>query len=277
MGEQRTIVHKSPPRSPTRSPAHEAPRARALTYLCRGPGLRTATVREQSEFTVEALDADGQKVTQQGTMALFVSIHGVSRVRAWVVDNVDGSVTIRWKPPQSGRYTIAISDFGIALPESPFVCEAMPPEPWAANCILQGDALTSGVARDTNSFNIAFKDRLGATTTAVELDVFVEPVSASSPRAHNAKAGGRANDVSQDLGVSKKLALPIPETIPEDSDATMPEDPMSPPMFQEDAALPSPPSDPLLAWEESPTNQEASPTTQEVSPCSFSYPKFSKA
>ena len=79
-----------------------------------------------------------------------------------------------WTAPQSGLYAIAVSCFGVPLPGSPFAITATRPVPWAPNCRVSGDALSQAVARTTQSFAVRFRDKLGYTTHAVDLDVFVE-------------------------------------------------------------------------------------------------------
>ena len=57
-----------------------------------------------------------------------------------------------------------------------FATTATTPVPYAPNCTVQGAALSKAVARATQAFEICFGDRLGYTTHAVDLDVYVEPV-----------------------------------------------------------------------------------------------------
>ena len=160
-------------------------------YRLSGAGLIEATVREVQSFVIETLDAHGRCVLRGGE-AIFVAIRGVAPMRARVWDHEDGRYTVTYKCPQSGTYTIAVSVFGVPVPGSPFRVRAAPPEPSASQCELSGEALTRGVARETQSFAVAFRDRLGATTRAVDLDVFVEPVPAGSPRSHPSDASSAA-------------------------------------------------------------------------------------
>ena len=152
-----------------------------ITYRVSGPGLLAATVRESTHFTIEAFGEDGHRMSKGGE-PFSVSIHGVSRARARITDNKNGVYNVEWKPVVSGRYNICISVLGIPVPGSPFALVASTPEPHASRCELRGKALSNVVARETQSFEISFRDKLGATTHAVELDVFVEPMAMGSPR-----------------------------------------------------------------------------------------------
>ena len=152
-----------------------------VTYHAEGPGLREATIREAAKFSIEALDADGSRVKASG---FFVHVLGVARCRARVEALEDGMMhEVTWKPVQGGTYRICVSHYGCPLPGSPFTVEAVKPEPCAAKCWVRGSALSRVIARETSEFEIAFKDKLGAVTHAVDVDCFVEPVYANSPRA----------------------------------------------------------------------------------------------
>jgi hypothetical protein len=151
------------------------------TYVTSGPGIDKVTVREAARFTIEVFDQKGV-LAPIGPQPFFVSVHGVARCRARVVERSEASITIEWKPTCSGQYKIAISRFGLPLPDSPFTVHAANPEPFPLNCVLRGGALTTAVSREMNKFEVEFKDKLGVVTHAVELDVFVEPVPLGSPR-----------------------------------------------------------------------------------------------
>ena len=172
-------------------------------------GVHQATVRDSTEFTVEAYDEEGERITKPGMLGIFVAIRGVSKVRPHIIDNGDGTVTIRWKPPQSGHYSIAVSNFGIPIPDSPFSCETTTPEPWPLNCVAQGEALVSGVARVTNSFQLAFKDKTGTTTHAVELDMFVEPVQPGSPRSRVRTPASVTDGMASSIQPTRAKSPPI--------------------------------------------------------------------
>ena len=136
----------------------------------------------EDEGDAEAADYE-QREPPLGGEELFVRIFGVARVHARVCDNADGSYTVTWQPPQSGIYSVGVMMYGVHLQGSPFEVVAATPEPCASKCEVSGGGLTSGVARETLSFQMAFKDSTGAVTHACELDCFVEaaPTPSSSP------------------------------------------------------------------------------------------------
>ena len=78
------------------------------------------------------------------------------------------------KPSVSGKYSIAVSIFGVSLPGSPFALRSAVLQPDAEQCSVSGAALTIIVARTPHAFDIKFRDHMGLTTKAEELDVFVE-------------------------------------------------------------------------------------------------------
>ena len=90
-----------------------------MQYTAHGPGLEAVTVREPAHFTVEALSEDGSRMTTGGE-PIVVTIRGVSRVRARVTDNEDGTYSVVWKPTVSGHYNIMISVLGVSIDGCPF-------------------------------------------------------------------------------------------------------------------------------------------------------------
>ena len=158
------------------------PRAETCAAHCRvrGDGVVEATVRNPTYFWIEAYDQDCCK-RDGGGDTFFVAIRGPSQTRARVTDNLDGTYLVVWKPHVSGTYTIAVSLFGEQLEGSPFVVHSSTNNPVASKCIVRGDALNQAVSRQVQAFDVLFKDRLGQTARAVELDVF-EPQPTNSPR-----------------------------------------------------------------------------------------------
>ena len=146
-----------------------------------GQGLKDATVRQATYFWIQAADATGAKRTSGGD-SFFVAVRGPSAVRARVLDNGDGTYLVVWKPCTSGKYDITVSHFGVTLPGSPFTVIADQRQPYAPKCEVRGDALNWAVSRNTQSFEICFRDRMGQVAHAVDLDVFVEVVGPDSPR-----------------------------------------------------------------------------------------------
>lgn len=153
--------------------------------------LAKATVREATSFRIETFLPNGQRVATGGE-TFFVSIRGVAPVRARLTDNEDGTYTINWKAPQSGTYHVTVSKFGIPLKGCPFTILATTPEPSPLTSSVSGDGLRMAHSQRTHTFDVCFKDGLGAVTHAVELDVFVETVPLGSPRTVAAAAAAPA-------------------------------------------------------------------------------------
>ena len=178
-----------------------------------GPGLVAATVREPAHFTIEVpLDPAMNLADDRGLLQLpsddnlVVSIRGVSRVHPHLTprpldydrDPLVRTYDVEWRPVLSGHYQIVIFHGSHQLEGSPFEVVAATPQPCPMQCWLHGDALCRAVAHKTETFSIAYRDKLGITTHATELDVFVEPVQSGSPRARitrcrkiRVKVGGR--------------------------------------------------------------------------------------
>ena len=146
-----------------------------------GRGLTAATVRTAATFVIHAFDNQGLE-RKVGGDAFFVSIHGRGvRVRARVVDEQDGSYTVRYLCTQSGTYWINISLYGETLPGSPFMCQASRQTAMAPNCKVTGAALTTAIARVQQVFEIQFRDMHDDVAHAEELDVYVEPILKHEP------------------------------------------------------------------------------------------------
>ena len=178
-----------------------------------GPGLVAATVREPAHFTIEVpLNPGMDPADDRGPLQLpsddnlFVTIRGVSRVHPHLTprpidydqDTLVRTYDVEWRPVLSGHYQIVIFHGSRQLEGSPFEVVAATPQPCPMQCRLHGDALCQAVAHKTETFSIAYRDKLGITTHATELDVFVEPVQSGSPRGRitrcrkiRVKVGGR--------------------------------------------------------------------------------------
>lgn len=139
-------------------------------------GDAVGTARMPSRFTIEAGDMEGNRLTKGGD-SFQVSIRGPARTHARVSDLENGRYSVDFTPSTSGDYEISVAMFGIHLPGSPFAFRVYDPYPYAKNCILQGDALTSARAREPQTFDVGFRDQLNQLAPAVDLEVFVEPLA----------------------------------------------------------------------------------------------------
>ena len=171
-----------PPPAPSSPKSSRLPSTRFLKAYCEtapenchvhGDGLTKATVRQPATFTIESYDEDNERRGTGGD-AFFIAVRGGSKVRARLTDNNDGTYVVKYCPSVSGKYTIAISLFGVSLPGSPWNLEVISPQPMAEMCELKGDALKTVIARTPSAFEVRYKDAFGCTATAEDLDVFVE-------------------------------------------------------------------------------------------------------
>lgn len=129
-----------------------APIEANLTYQVVGSGVKEATVRQPTRFSVMATDSSTGSVVPTAGMPFFVTIRGVTRVHARTVQSEDDLYTVEWKPSMSGPYTITVSKRGKALPGSPFTLVAATPLPHPAHCIVSACAPTSdALARTTRT------------------------------------------------------------------------------------------------------------------------------
>ena len=154
----------------------------ALGVVCNlsGQGLQTAKVRTTASFTIRSIDHLSGEPRAIAGESFFVAIRGAARVRAKVTDNEDGTYLVEYKPSCSGHYSIAVSLWGHAVPGSPFALTVVTPSPIASMCQVSGESLTQAVARNSQSFEIRFRDAQGGVAHAEDLDVYVEPLEDSS-------------------------------------------------------------------------------------------------
>ena len=117
-------------------------------------------MRQQATFTITARNSDDEPLNRGGD-TFFVAVRGGSRVRARVADEGDGTYVCTYKPSVSGKYSIAISLFGISLPGSPFALDVISPQPDADQCLVQGEALNQIIARTPHAFEVRYKDAFG--------------------------------------------------------------------------------------------------------------------
>ena len=154
--------------------------AKCRIVFVNAPG--EAAAHHEVHFVIEAYDQTGARMGKGGD-AFFVTIRGPAQVRCRVNDKGDGTYACVWMPPISGDFGVVVSSFGLEiLPGTPFTVEVKSQQPYAPKCLVSGSSLKSAIARDPQSFDVQFKDRLGFTTYAVELDVYLERMPIGSPR-----------------------------------------------------------------------------------------------
>ena len=153
--------------------AAAVPTNRNITWHFSGDGMERATCREEATFQIAASDESGASVGLCNE-PIKVAVRGVQAVRSRLTPNPDGSITVGWQPRQSGKYEIVITHASKAIPGSPWIVQTSRPEPHASQCIIRGDGLLHAVARTPTTFEVSFRDALGAIASAVDLEVFVE-------------------------------------------------------------------------------------------------------
>lgn len=143
-----------------------------------GTGIKVGTTGVESTFSITAVDASGHKL-ETGGHHFFVLVRGPDKVRAKVVDHGNGTYTVTWKTWTSGSYKIIVSLLGKVVRGSPWELFVFHPHSHAPNCEVRGQALQHAAARSAAEFAIKFKDKLGQTAYAADLDVFVELIKAA--------------------------------------------------------------------------------------------------
>ena len=151
-------------------------RTSAANCVISGDGITIGTTGAACKFKIQAHDANGAKRSSGGD-AFFVHVRGSDRVRAVVKDNNDGTYDCSWKTMTSGIYKISVSLFGEQLPGSPFELYVYHPQAHAPNCEVKGNGLHETVVRQSTTFDIFFRDKLGSAAGPTDVDVFVEPTS----------------------------------------------------------------------------------------------------
>ena len=146
-----------------------------------GDGVVQASIGQVASFTIIACSAHGIRFEDGGdTFLVSIRFTGLGiRVRHKLIDNDDGSYTVSFKPPRSGKATIRVQLLGEDLPGSPFTCVVAGlegPAPVAERCTIKGDALCRVVAREPEQFFVSFHDLTGQPSHACELDVWVQPM-----------------------------------------------------------------------------------------------------
>lgn len=127
------------------------PIAVAASCKVHGPGLENSIAGGKATFTIEAADAEGNRI-ETGGEPFRVDLRGSSFVRCRVVDNENGTYSASYVPSVSGTYDIAVTLHGVSLPGSPFGISVLMPRPDASKCVLRGDALLKATAREQAAF-----------------------------------------------------------------------------------------------------------------------------
>ena len=187
----------------------------AASCKVEGTGLSLAIVRQAASFTIDSRDAEGTPL-HKGGAKFFVALRGSALVHSKVRDNDDGTYTCEYKPHTSGKFTVAVSLDGVALPGSPYALSVVQPRPDPSHCVLSGEGLLSAVAREPTTFSIEFVDVLGQMTHAEDVDVWVEllakaPHYEAPPNLYGSRleaaAGAQAATAAADGGEGEGAAV----------------------------------------------------------------------
>ena len=187
----------------------------AASCKVEGTGLSLAIVRQAASFTIDSRDAEGTPL-HKGGAKFFVAVRGSALVHSKVRDNDDGTYTCEYKPHTSGKFTVAVSLDGVALPGSPYALSVVQPRPDPSHCVLSGEGLLSAVAREPTTFSLEFVDVLGQMTHAEDVDVWVEllakaPHYEAPPNLYgsrlDAAAGAQAATAAADGGEGEGAAV----------------------------------------------------------------------
>ena len=192
-----------------------------LNCIAKGPALEKAMTRQWHTFTIEAYTIDSKRQTVGGEL-FIVSFRGASFVSHSVIDNGDGSYTIRYRAAVSGLYQLSINLSGHGIKGSPFNVQVLSRAPDHTKCKVKGPGLSASVAREPTSFEIEFVDCFGQVTHAEDLDVWVEwfsdptppvkvkPIDETKDPKHKGKAG-HVEEALLDVPVKGKKGARPPE------------------------------------------------------------------
>ena len=175
-----------------------------------GDGLKHTTVNQFGIFTVQTRDAEGvpKEESDDDLVVMIRLVGGGEKLRTRMLNNKDGTFTVGYKPIVSGRYNVDVKLNNEPLPDSPYSCIVSTLTPSAAMSSVKGKALSTAVAREQQAFEINFRDLLGQTAHAEELEVYVETVHDSGAGADAAEgAGGPHSPKSPKAGFNKAELL----------------------------------------------------------------------
>lgn len=181
-----------------------------LRCIVSGAGLASATTRVVANFKIEAFNKNGQRKTSGGDRFVAAVRGRGNAVYSKVVDQLNGSYLVEFKPNVSGRYQIAVSLAGTQLPGSPFTCIVTTPTASSPHCILRGPALLNAIARKEEYFEIQFRDANGQIAHAEDLDVYVDVIDVAeqaeilAARAAEEQAAAEAKVVEEKAATKTK-------------------------------------------------------------------------
>jgi filamin len=99
-----------------------------MAVVASGPGLSTATLNEEAEFTVDLSEA--------GEGSLGISLEGPKRTEVTCADNEDGTFRVTYTPTLAGMYQFNIKFADAEIPGSSFPVRVERPLPDASKCLV---------------------------------------------------------------------------------------------------------------------------------------------
>lgn len=140
--------------SSTERATSESPGAGGTGTYATGPGLHKAVVGSLSQFTIVAVDADGQR-RDKGGDEVAVVIRGRSAgdhsqpalLRTKLIDRGDGTYMCEYRPWLTGSFAVSVTLDQQHINGSPYELTIITLRPDASRCVVRGDALSKAVAR----------------------------------------------------------------------------------------------------------------------------------
>eukprot|EP01133_Synstelium_polycarpum_P013305 gene13305-15640_t len=147
------------PTLPAVLPVSDASQSKAF-----GPGLTTAVIGQDAEFTIQSYDTLGQKMINGGDTyhVLIQGQHG-DQIYGKVRDNGNGSYSATYVPQKAGGYAIAVYLDKTPIAKSPFISNAVAGASTTdlVQTAVYGDGITTGTPNVPSTFTIQAKDANG--------------------------------------------------------------------------------------------------------------------
>lgn len=108
--------------------------------VAKGESLVTSVSGEEHKFLIESRDKWGNYIHNGGAQALAYAYHGPERLKASVVDNLDGTYTAKFVPGTSGYYWLRVTLNGSDIQASPFIMTVLPgkSDPQTSRLLVDG-------------------------------------------------------------------------------------------------------------------------------------------
>jgi len=150
---------KSVPGAPLKCTVEPGP-TDVLQCSASGMGLLCGEAGAEGLFQIQARDRFGNRRTVGGD-PFSVNFAGPMSFSPTVVDNNDGTYSIRYTTIMCGSYTVSINLDGKPLPGSPFLLSAIAGRAYGPSCQAEGSGLQGCVAGEEAMFMIGAKDIVG--------------------------------------------------------------------------------------------------------------------